>query len=323
VINASIQKLLLKNKQLLFFLTKGAFLYTINYMGRKKSRSKTKKGIFSFLRGSVTITLLLIIVIAGSIMLAGGIFPKLKEPLPDAEEAIPDMSSITPGGKDSLQLKTLKFKKCSGQTTVDLLLDRSSSMSLYTPSGQTKISRLKEAMLALTNKLSDSSIIGIQSFSSLSITDDVTISYYKDVKGIIPSKVNALIANGSTPTHDALTFSLGKLKEALPKFPAERKFNFILVSDGAPCPGVGCPQNPGADQDPRKYNPNPADEIKNLGVTVYTLGIYDSAQSRDPKLAELLRSIATKPENYFEAQTGDQTTKLLEAISTKICAQTN
>lgn len=255
-------------------------------------------------------------------MLAGGIFPKIIEPSPDAEEVIPDPSSLTPGGKDSLQLKTFKFKKCSGQVTVDLLLDRSGSMGDLTPSMQTKINRLKEAVLALTNKLSDSSIIGIQSFNSLSITDDVPISYYKDVKGVIPQKVNALTAGGSTPTHDALAFSLGKLKEALPRF-SDRKFNFVLVSDGAPCPGVGCPGNDGQNQDPRLFTPNPADEIKKLGVIVYTLGIFDSAQTGNPALAELLKSIASKPENYYEAQTGDQTSKLLEAISTKICEQSN
>lgn len=271
-------------------------------------KNQKKRGL-----GFKIVIVLFLIVVAASTLLTGGIFPKLTNSVPpnQGQEYIP----ITPApgeinqSNDSLQLKTITFKGCSGTVTVDFLLDRSGSMGDRTPTGETKISRLKQAVLDLTGKLDDTSVIGIQSFSSRSITNDVPVSYYKDVKSIIPNKVNALQASGSTPTHDALAYSYAVLQNALPKF-SNRKFNFILISDGKPVPDS---------QDPRLFNPNPADQIKALGVNVFTLAVYDSGQANDPKLRDLLKSIASKPENYYEAQNADQVTGLLQSISTKLC----
>ncbi|MCL5432777.1 MAG: VWA domain-containing protein [Patescibacteria group bacterium] len=272
-------------------------------------------------RGGLMLVLLLIILFISAVFFADGIFPKVSEESlnPKAGESVVVGGQST-DGTNTLQLQTVKFKDCLKTITVDLLLDRSGSMGSLTPSKQTKINRLKEAVLSLVSKFNDSSIIGIQSFNSLGIADDIPISFYKDVKNIIPKKVNALSANGATPTHDALAFSYEKLREAVakPEF-KDRKFNFIFISDGAPCPGIGCGGTAGQNQDPRIFDPNPADQIKDLGVNVFTLGIYDSYQAKDPELANLLKSIASKPENYYEANNADEVNGLLNAITAKIC----
>ncbi|MCL5439006.1 MAG: VWA domain-containing protein [Patescibacteria group bacterium] len=263
-------------------------------------------------RGGLMLILLLVILFISTVFFADGIFPKVSKdslnPKSGESVAIDEQSSTS---TDALQLKTLKFKDCLNTITVDLLLDRTGSMGDLTPSGQTKINRLKEAVLSLISKFNDNSIIGVQSFNSLSITNDVPISYYKDVKGMIPDKINSLSADGQTPTHDALVFSYGRLQEAVanPSFNG-RKFNFILISDGEPVP---------SSQDPRLFNPNPADQIKNLGVNIYTLGIYDPNQVKNPELANLLKSIASKPENYYEANNADEVSGLLDTITAKIC----
>lgn len=259
-------------------------------------------------KGFVTILLLLIVIILG-IFLSGGISPKFA-PADQGEGAIIDESSL-PGidQNESLQLKTFKFRECKSNMTVSLMLDHTGSMGNRTPSGQRKIDRLKEAVLILANKMGEASVIGIQSFNSSSIREEIPISYYKDVKDQIPPKINALTAGGSTPTHDALAFSRDVLASAIPKY-AGRAFNFIFISDGQPVPDT---------QDPRLFNPNPADQIKTLGVNVYALAIYDKGQSGDPSLAGLMQSIASKPENYFAAETADDTTRLLSAITEKIC----
>lgn len=254
--------------------------------------------------------------------MVGG-FNAVEQPAPSDSThiVIPDTGTpIESDPKKSLQLEILKFKDqdCSQNVTADLLLDRSSSMGKLTPSGEIKIERLKEAVTNLVNKLSDTSIIGIQSFSSVSITPDVPISYYKDVKSIIPQILNDMQPDGSTPTHDALAFSYTKLQEALSNFPG-RHFNFIFISDGAPCPGIGCLGSTGINQDPRLFNPNPADQIKALGVNVYTLAIYESGQADKPALADLMKSIASSPQNYYEAKSADETTALLNTISERIC----
>jgi len=250
-------------------------------------------------------------------LLTGGILPKITKsvPLNQGQANIPE-TNVTSGSNTSLQLKTFGFKtpsptpqNCAETITVDFLLDRTGSMNSLTPTGKRKIERLKEAVLELTSKLDDTSIVGIQSFSTGNITNDVPISYYKDVKNLIPTKVNVLNAGGTTPTHDALVYSYGILQNALPRF-KDRKFNFILISDGQPVPDS---------QDPRLFNPNPADQIKALGVNVFTLAVYDSSQTNDPKLRDLLKSIASKPENYYEAQNADDIARLLTQISAKLC----
>lgn len=258
--------------------------------------------------GSLYLILVFGVIVLGYLMV-GGFVSKFTLTPSDNSVEYEIISPTQQTEKTSLQLDSLKFRECSGVATIDLLLDRTGSMGDSTPTNQTKISRLKEAVLQLVNNLSDTSVIGIQSFDSTSRTNDIPVSYYKDVKNLIPDKVNALQPGEQTPTHDALAFSYDILQKAKPLF-KNRIFNFIFISDGQPVPDS---------QDPRLFNPNPADQIKALGINVFTLAIYDSSQANDPKLASLLKSIASKPENYYQAQDADQVANLLQQIFTKIC----
>lgn len=278
-------------------------------------------------RGSSGILVLLLgVVIVGAFFLVGGI-PQLPLSQTDQSGTV-ELVAETPGaGRSNLQLQTLKFRNCTNIVSVDLLLDRSGSMKYKTLSGEKKIKRLTQAVQALADNLTDQSIFGFQSFSGeagrdISLTNDVPISYFKDVKKIIPQKLKDLTPDGATPTSDALKFSLPLLREAVVKYP-DRKFNFIFVSDGNPQP---------SSQDPRlpQNAPNPADEIKKLGVSVYTVGVYGingdisspdygKLESKNSTLTELLKSLASRPENYYEASTGDEITQILSQISNKIC----
>jgi hypothetical protein len=297
---------------------------------RKRIHAK-KKNLLFFSRGNITLYLLLIIVILGAYLMVGGLSDFRNSPVDNSP--LGEVINDPPGaGYDNLQLQTIRFKQCASQVTIDLLLDVSGSMDFPTETNVSKISRLKEAVSNLTNKMGDSSIIGIQTFRGIgeidlqaSLTDLVPISYYSDVKNTLLSKINSIFANGSTPTHDALAFSFDKLEEAQSKFP-DRKFNFILISDGAPCPGVGCPDHPaslaGNNQDPREFTPNPANQIKDLGINVYTIGIYDRNQAKDTNLENLLIDTASKRGNYFNAGAGDAVKNLLNVIAEKICKET-
>ncbi len=277
-----------------------------------------KHGGFGFspsLTGPGTIfTLAFIALSVGmGLLFSRGVAPKSTlTDLPDSDTEVELVIETPIPGQKGLQLKTLKFKECGSSVTIDLMLDTSGSMGDRTPSGQTKISRLREAVGELISNAKDTSIIGIQAFSTGNIREEVPVSYFKDVKGMITGRINSLSPGSTTPTHDALAFSRDVLKTAIPKFPTDRKFNFIFVSDGQPVPDS---------QDPRLFTPNPADEIKALGVTVYTLGIFDSGQQSNPKLSDLMKSIATSPDNYYAASNADETKKLLAQISNKICNQ--
>lgn len=260
------------------------------------------------------------VAIGMGLLLARGVAPKnmYSDPGKTGElEVIPEPPDPEQKG---LQLKTLKFKECASTLTIDLLVDKSDSMNRQTSSGVAKIARLKEAIRELISNAGDDSIIGIQSFTTGDITNDVPIAYYKDNKSTIQAKIAAIGGRSSTPTYEALTFSYNHLKESIPKFPADRKFTFIFISDGGPCPGFACPGNAGADQDPRIYSPNPADQIKGLGVEVYSLGIFAPDERQYVfQMETLLKSIASKPENYFAAESADDVKRLLTTITSRLC----
>src|SRR4029079_7908559 len=132
--------------------------------------------------GTMFTVAFIVLAIGMGVLLSRGVTPRsvLSDP---GETGELEIVQEPPGQNENrLQLKTIKFRECASTVTIDLLLDRSGSMGLLTPSGVKKIDRLKEAVLALTQNSKDQSIIGFQSFDSSSITDDVPISYYKDVK---------------------------------------------------------------------------------------------------------------------------------------------
>lgn len=287
--------------------------------------------------------------VIGASTLVGGFFPEKKSTSSDFYQI--DNSKLPQNSSTNsvIQLHALKFKKnfesitpilspsssptnptviptaipvsCTESLTLDLLLDKSGSMDSLTPSGVSKIRRLKEAVLFLSSKLGPNTIIGVQSFNKrdcnvfekcpYGIKEDIPISYYKDVSSIFSSKINGLVIGGSTPTNDGLVFSLGKLREAQTKFP-DRKFKFILISDGQPVP---------SSQDPYVNNPNPVTEIKNLGIEIYTIAIYDSTQANTPNspLKRLMQKIASSPGNFYEADTADQLKNLMDDIFKKTC----
>lgn len=281
---------------------------------KKKSKKRiTHRQQYKFLhsvrlfKGDAMVTLLLAVVVIAAVFFVGGALPQQSPDTQDrSNEAVIDedsLSSSTNGNQ--LQLKTLKFKKCSSIAAVSMMLDRSGSMG-----DDGKITKLKSATLSFASNFADDSVIGIQSFDSNDIREDVPISYYKDVKDLVVTKVNALTPGDKTPTYRALQFSRDILIPAIPKF-SDRTFNFIFLSDGLPVP----PQT----EDPRGYSPNPADEIKALGVTVYTIGIFGPADSVAG--GELLKSIASSPDNYFATPTGDDLSSIYDAIGTKICSK--
>jgi len=60
-----------------------------------------------------------------------------------------------------------------------------------------------------------------------------------------------------------------------------------------------------------------------LGIEIYTIAIYDSeqAKSQNSPLKRLMQKIASKPENFYEADTADQLKNLVDDIFRKACTQ--
>jgi hypothetical protein len=297
---------------------------------KKKRVLRKKKRLSQYLtKGSATITLILAIIIIGAILFVAGPFPNFAT-IPQTGSDPTQQTFTNPkvstksatGDNQELQLKTLDFQACSADATVDMEVDTSGSMACpigvnssitpCLPSNKSRIADLKTAVNSFLGNLGDNSLIGIQSFSNINASNVVIpVSYYKDVKGTVESKVNSLRPNGRTPTAQALRFSESVLKAAQAKYP-DRKFVFIFVSDGLPVPAAG----QAGDQDPRSAvnAPNPADEIKNLGVKIITIAIGNEFGGD-----QLMKSIASTPQDAYNAPTTEDLANIYQQIGGQIC----
>lgn len=279
----------------------------------------------------VVLALLLVVVLFG-FYLVGGIFPtKLNTANRPFETQ--SYTLITPKAGSSnkaLQLKPIEFKSCSTTTAVNFLVDRSGSMEW----GE-KLPLLKKGILTLAGNLSDESIFGLQTYSD-NWREDITPDSYGNVKDQIIGKVCNIIPNGATHSKSAFERTREVIKLAKEKNP-DHLFTLIFISDGIPetgntnkaCPGgmdgEWCgpmPNYPGACRCfAQEEDPTPiAKELINMGVTIYTIAYVEKEdQKLDSKLQEMMKRVASSPENYFKAPDEKEVIDILKKISQEIC----
>lgn len=213
--------------------------------------------------------------------------------------AVPSPSA-TPKTRDS----TLKFEtfRPQGSTPTPGCLDKPVAVfSLVDSSGSMsnnqKLEKLKIAAAAFVDYLNDNDQIALARFSSepeLLLRFDLK----KNSLDRFKQKIQGLTA------HD-MTNILGALKTAQKEFTdsytnlAGYKPILVLLSDGLPTIAG----------DPRPV----AREIKSSGVEILTIGLGTDA---DPVL---LTEIASKPEDYFYAPSGDDLEKIYQQVAQKIC----
>ena len=200
-----------------------------------------------------------------------------------------------------------------------------------------KIAGLQNALRVFSSSLSDESILGLISFSSnhlgaVVVREDVPISRYGDTKGAFQQAVNSLVALGGTYTRVALEFTKDRLISAQSLYP-EKEFVLIIMTDGIPetsppdCASGRQYKDSLVDscfansQDPS--NPTDIiDEIKNAGIKVYSIALYDNSP-KDlyflPDMKRVLQTLASAPENYFETPNPGDLERIYGEISTRIC----
>ncbi len=255
----------------------------------------------------------------------------------DQQELILPSGALTPDTKGNLQLKTFKVNVCGQTTAIDFLVDTSASME-----DDNKMDKLKAALRTFTSKLSNSSVIAIHTFSAQT-KEHVKFDYYKNNKVQVKATIDALGPEGWTSTRDGFNLAKQALSEAITKkrFPGYN-YNLVLLTDGVPeipqypdapprqCEATAPDQlNPGGircfsvDQDPRVPT-NLASDVKNLGVTIYSVGIYSQTSSDkilQPHLEALLRDVATQPTNthYYSSIEGNNLDTILKNIISSTC----
>lgn len=304
-------------------------------------RIKTKKKGFNlfFFRGDAAISfLVLAVVIVGSLMLVGGLTPKLnKQDLNTV--GVPDTPSPPSGADNNLQLKTFKFKTCTDSAAVHFLLDTSGSMNFN--NGQ-KIQNLRDAVRFFANGVTDTAVLGLRTFN---VTTNLIVPINIGTKSKVAQAAQSLIATNGTHTKTAFIATKADLAAAVANAKFKNyDFNLIFFSDGIPetlakntsCPGYPPPNEyctdptPGnsgcrcfdTDQDPTSV----ATEIKSLknasgkSVRIFSVLLYDPVRDGyfESKFKPLMKNIAS-PDSYFETTDEKQLKNIFTQIGQKVC----
>jgi hypothetical protein len=293
---------------------------------RLKQRKKIHHRIMDWSRGNITMTLLIGIVIVGSVMMVSGIFPKneISKKDPNAPHYKANVTGVT--NKKSLQLRTIGFQACSSISAVDLLVDYSGSMG----EGH-KVPAMHDAINTFTSKLTDDSVIALHIFSDDRVQGKMEIvpfSEWKDVKSLFPSKINSLSGPiGSTWTRSALVYIKAKIADAQKKWP-DHKFTLILLTDGIP-EKIGSPVSKQcgirgfAIQEDPTQPPNVADDIKAMGVNIFTIAILDKSDTCfNDDLSKLMKNVAS-PDSFYSTYNPDDLKTIYSNIVFQVCKEAN
>jgi hypothetical protein len=238
--------------------------------------------------------------------------------------------------KDNLQLKTFKINTCINNVVVNFLVDTSGSFAY-----DGKMNNLKEALTAFTKRMSNSSGIGLQTFSA-NVIERVPLDYYGNQKIQAKEIIDKLSPGGNTRTRDGFLLAKKLIFEAkdAKKFKGYR-YVMVLLTDGIPeqnptqkrtCigPQVYDPLTAPAlrcfalEQDPRKPT-NIANELKANNVSIFSIGIYSPNRPSDatfiPQLENLLIEVASYPSSdyYFSSVHGGDLNQILDKIFLSIC----
>jgi len=290
------------------------------------------------LKGDAAIYIVLGIIVIGGLFFAGGLFPRVKTDTMDIEggEAQIDPNSLPKGGsKESLQLQTLKFKRCTEVAAVEFLLDNSGSMGGpgFDPA---KMDNLKTAVSAFSEKFSDTSLVALRTFS-VSSNLKVPFGYYKDNKSSFGSAISAMSPQTGTYQKNAFEATKSDLESAVTKYP-KYDFNLIFFSDGIPetldanraCTEAVCdPKSSGGCRcfDPNQDPTSTASQIKAIkngsgsNIRIFSILLFDPSRDSfaESNLKTLMKSVATDSSMYFETTDPKDLEALFDLIIRKVC----
>ncbi len=299
------------------------------FLGNGGSSSGGRFGMSLTGPGTMFTIAFIALAIGMGVLLSRGVTPKsvLSDP---GETGELEIVLETPSSNGSrLQLKTIKFKECASKAAVGLIVDRSGSML------GAKMNNLQDALSTFTTNLGGQSVIGMVSFSSgnREVTEDVPFSRYQDVKGQVASAIRSYNPpGGSTHTRAAFELMKERIIEAQKNFP-ENNFAMILLSDGIPESEVeasSCPSGRrfgnrcfALTQDPTQ-DPNIAKDIRDAGINVYAIAIYNKNDASDiyflPDMRNMMQNIVTDPANFYETPDPAKLKQIYKEIAQRICS---
>jgi hypothetical protein len=205
-----------------------------------------------------------------------------------------------------------KGETCATPVDVILVLDRSGSMSADGNNPPQPLSQAKSAAEDFVTQLSPQDQAGFISFAT-NVTSPIDQPLTQDL-----SRVNNAIANTQIGTDELqLTNIAGALLGARDEFLTQRKRDsahqaVVMLTDGTPTD----PKNPADPLDkvyPVKAAEDAAKDLKGRGVSLYTIGLGADIN------ADFLKGIASYPEYFYAAPTGNELGKVYKQIASTIC----
>lgn len=238
--------------------------------------------------------------------------------------------------RENLQLKTFTINECLDKIAVNFLVDTSGSFAY-----DGKLDNLKQSLKRFTERMSNYSVIGMQTFSA-NVQERIPLDYYINQKIQAEATIDSLQPSGNTRTRDGFKLA----QQLIDQSKRDKKFEgyqyvLVLLTDGIPemnptqsrtCigPQIADPLTAPAlrcfarEQDPRVPSNIPA-ALKASGVTIYSVGIYSPNRPSDaffqPQLEQLLKDVASPPSQqfYFSSVHGGNLNTILDKIFNSIC----
>ncbi len=202
-----------------------------------------------------------------------------------------------------------ELESCEQPVDVILALDRSGSMQSDSKDPPQPLTAAKDAAIAFLDRLTPQDQAGYVSFATEATNpiDELLTPRITSVKEAVD---NTFILTGSTQytnIGDAIARARDEFLSGRPN--PDAKQVLVLLTDGVPT----YPKDPNEPEFPVQYARSAANEIKSEEVNVYTIGLGEELNE------DLLREMATKPEQYYNAASGAELGGIYQAIASSIC----
>lgn len=203
-------------------------------------------------------------------------------------------------------------RRCATPVDVMLVLDRSGSMASDGTNPSQPLTKAKDAAAAFASQLSSDDQAGYVSFAT-NVTEPIEEPLTKNLPDVAAAIHGTEIAtSGLQETNIAGALVSARAELSTQRARKGAKQAIVLLTDGSPTD----PKNPNDAEDkqyPYQMATQVATDLKSRGISVYTVGLGEDID------ANFLKSLATHPEYYFAAPTGDQIFAAYREIASDIC----
>ncbi len=263
---------------------------------------------------SYYVVLLSALIIAGSIILSNGIFPKGPvNPLERLRFEIGKVDDNKDKKAPALQLRAARVK-CDKKVAASFIVDTSGSMKQGN-----RMDQVKAALNDFASDFPSQGLINLYTYSN-NVTESVPLSQYEQSQNEFAEAVAAMAPQSETRTRDALNFARQQLNLRRQQYP-DYEMSVILISDGIPETAennkrLGKNHQYDATQDPGDI----ATALKNDGFTVHTIALPDALDSKqNKKHQEIMKAAASTPDDYYVPIDFNELTNTVTTISKKMC----